>query len=74
MLREFATQEEIANFHNALYDFNTDVIEEGHTTVPPVENVGEGEENIDEKEIAKDEEEDIEIKPTLEKIRDEEEE
>lgn len=39
-LREFATQEEIKNLQNSLYDFSPDVMEEGYdsTNVPEVED------------------------------------
>ncbi|MDR1234810.1 MAG: DNA-directed RNA polymerase subunit delta [Mycoplasmataceae bacterium] len=72
MLREFTSQDEIANFQNALYDFNTDVAEEGY--VAPVSEIAEDEEKIDEKETSEEEEEDMAVKSTLEKVRTDEEE
>ncbi|MDR0739688.1 MAG: DNA-directed RNA polymerase subunit delta [Mycoplasmataceae bacterium] len=72
MLREFATQEEIADFQNALYDFNTDVAEEGY--VPPISDIAEDEEKIeDEKKLSEEEEEDMEVKSTLEKVKNDDE-
>jgi hypothetical protein len=72
MLREFATQEEIAQFQNALYDFNTDVAEEGY--VPPVNIIPEDEEGEeDDKETSEEEEEDLDVKTSLEKTHTDEE-
>jgi hypothetical protein len=73
MLREFATQEEIVQYQNALYDFNTDTIEEGY--VAPIVPLAEDEVKEEEtKETSEEEEEDMDVKSTLEKINIEDEE
>ncbi|MDR2369819.1 MAG: DNA-directed RNA polymerase subunit delta [Mycoplasmataceae bacterium] len=73
MLREFATQEEIAQYQNALYDFNTDVVEEGY--IPPAAGVEEDEEEkVEQKETSEEEEEDMDVKSSLEKTNTDEEE
>jgi hypothetical protein len=65
MLREFATQEEIVQYQNTLYDFNTDVTEEEYV---PLANVpAEEEEKVEEKETSEEEEEDMDVKSSLEK-------
>jgi hypothetical protein len=73
MLREFATQEEILKYQNALYDFNTDTIEEGY--VPPVSTIAEDEEEeVEEKTTSEEEEEDMDVKSSLEKVNNDEDE
>jgi hypothetical protein len=72
MLREYATQEEIAKYQNALYDFAPEVIEEGYVAPAPV--VDATEEVIKEPVESEETEEDLDVKTSLEKTKTDEEE
>jgi short-subunit dehydrogenase involved in D-alanine esterification of teichoic acids len=66
MLREFAKQEEIDKYQNALYDFNTNIVEEGY--VPP--SVEEEQNETEEDDANKMEtEEEMDVKESLSKIK-----
>jgi hypothetical protein len=68
MLREYATQEEIVQYQNALYDFAPEVVEEGYVVPEPVVDATEEEIKApaDESEEA---EEDLDVKTSLEKTK-----
>jgi hypothetical protein len=67
MLREFATQEEIAQYQNALYDFNTDIAEEGYIPSVTQATTKDEEEEVEDKGPSEEEEEDMDVKSSLEK-------